>query len=134
MIINSDPELLEFPYSDVQKAWYARLPVQGCSALVCSVPILFSHPHTGSRFQTLTARATVVGQQRMFSRLRGWRRKLVNTSLYLRGAIGADTNCDDFKVGAVHYELAAFFITPKMSLLNLILCCASVVTECFFLV
>lgn len=31
------------------------------------------------------------------------------------------------KVGAAHNELAAFSITPKMSFLNLILCCASVV-------
>lgn len=95
--------------------------------LLCS-----STPTPPLCLQTLSARATILGQQRVFSGfLRGWRCRLVNTSLRQRGAIGAGTNCDDFKVGTGHYGFAAFSITPKMSFLNLILCCASVVTAFF---
>lgn len=132
------------PQTDLAPPEFERCQVADWNALIgawttpakdmclCSAPPLLSQPHAASCLQTFAARATMVGQQRMFSRLRGWRGRLVNTSLRQRGAIGAGTNCDDFKVGAGHYELAAFSITPKMSFLNLILCCASVVTDFFF--
>lgn len=67
-----------------------------------------------SCLQTSTARATIVGQQRLFSpHLWGWHSKLVNTSLWQRGAIGAGTNSDNFKGSAGHYEFAAFTIIPQ---------------------
>lgn len=87
--------------------------IQAKDLCLCSVPPLLFYPHISSCLQTFAARTTIVGQQRMFSRLRGWRRKLVNTSLQQRGAIDAGTNCDDFKVGAVHYEFSSLLSPPK---------------------
>lgn len=84
--------------------------IQAKGMCCCSVAPLLFRPHVSSCLQTFTARATIVGQQRMFSHLHG-------------------NNCDDFKVGPVHYELAAFPITPRMIFLNPILCCTSVVTD-----
>lgn len=43
--------------------------------------------------------------ENVFPHLWGWRGKLVNTSLWQRGAIVAGTNCDYFKGSAGHYEL-----------------------------
>lgn len=103
--------------------------IQAKGMCCCSVAPLLFHPRVSSCLQTFTARATIVGQQRMFSHLQGWRTKLVNTSLQRRGAPGTGINCDDFKVGPVLCELAAVCITPRMIFLNLILCCTSVVTD-----